>query len=83
MTVGKNSSYLQVPFLNLMANIKERAGGVYVRLGGNTQEFATMVEEGDSRLSPGHTFGKEISGSTQTVSAHISQRRQPTDKIGL
>jgi adenosine/AMP kinase len=67
--VGKNSSFIQVPFLNLMANLQERAGGVLVRLGGNTQEFATMVEEGDHRIEPGHTFGKTLSGSTQTVSS--------------
>jgi hypothetical protein len=40
---GTNSSYIQVPFLNLMANIEERAGAVHVRVGGNTQEFAYWV----------------------------------------
>lgn len=33
-----------VPFLNLMANIRDRAGSVYVRVGGNTQETATLVD---------------------------------------
>ncbi|KAF8995400.1 glycoside hydrolase family 79 protein [Cyathus striatus] len=42
--LGKNSTFLQVPFLNLMANLVERAGSVYVRLGGNTQEHARMVD---------------------------------------
>ena len=41
--VGKNSSLIQVAFLNLMANIKERAGSVQVRVGGNTQESAELV----------------------------------------
>ncbi|KAF7344500.1 hypothetical protein MSAN_01931900 [Mycena sanguinolenta] len=41
---GTNSSYIQVPFLNLMANIQERAGAVYMRIGGNTQEFAFYVD---------------------------------------
>ncbi|KIJ61729.1 glycoside hydrolase family 79 protein [Hydnomerulius pinastri MD-312] len=41
--LGLNSSFLQVPFLNLMANIKERAGAVHVRVGGNTQEYASIV----------------------------------------
>ncbi|KAH7913618.1 glycoside hydrolase family 79 protein [Hygrophoropsis aurantiaca] len=36
-------SFLQVPFLNLMANIRERAGSVHVRVGGNTQDSATLV----------------------------------------
>lgn len=57
------SSFLMVPFLNLMANLQERAGSVSIRLGGNTQEFATQVDS----LPEGHTFGKEDSGSTQTV----------------
>ncbi|KAG7447455.1 glycoside hydrolase family 79 protein [Guyanagaster necrorhizus] len=43
-TLGKNSSYIQVPFLNLMANLQQRAGGVYVRVGGNTQETAVHVD---------------------------------------
>ncbi|TFY66769.1 hypothetical protein EVG20_g4322, partial [Dentipellis fragilis] len=41
--LGKNSSIIEVPFLNLMANIKERAGNVRVRVGGNTQESAELV----------------------------------------
>ncbi|KIJ61735.1 glycoside hydrolase family 79 protein [Hydnomerulius pinastri MD-312] len=36
-------SFLQVPFLNLMANLRERAGSVHVRVGGNTQDYATLV----------------------------------------
>jgi hypothetical protein len=39
----KRSSFLQVPFLNLMANIRQRAGSVHIRIGGNTQETATLV----------------------------------------
>lgn len=57
------SSVIQVPFLNLMQNIIERSGGVVVRIGGNTQEFATMVPF----IEDGMTFSKEDSGSTQTV----------------
>lgn len=40
----RGSSVLQVPFLNLMANIKDRAGAVHIRVGGNTQETATLVD---------------------------------------
>lgn len=46
-----------------MANLQERSGGVIIRLGGNTQEFATMVPY----IANGHTFSKEDSGSNQTV----------------
>ncbi|KAF8800345.1 glycoside hydrolase family 79 protein [Phlegmacium glaucopus] len=61
--LGKNSSFITVPFLNLMANLQERSGGVVIRLGGNTQEFATMVPS----LANGSTFSKADSGSTQTT----------------
>ena len=46
-----------------MANLKERAGGVPIRLGGNTQEFAVIVDH----LPNGRTFGKEDSGTIATV----------------
>ena len=39
-----HSTVLQVPFLNLMANIKDRAGALHIRVGGNTQETATLVD---------------------------------------
>ena len=37
------STHLQVPFLNLMGLLAERAGSVHVRVGGNTQESAALV----------------------------------------
>ncbi|TFK33314.1 glycoside hydrolase family 79 protein [Crucibulum laeve] len=43
--LGKNSSLIQVPFLNLMQNLVKRAGSVVIRLGGNTQERAALVDE--------------------------------------
>ncbi|KAJ7640830.1 glycoside hydrolase family 79 protein [Mycena polygramma] len=52
---GKNSSFVQVPLLNLLANIQERAGAVHVRIGGNTQEFAYFVDT----LPDGHAISKE------------------------
>ncbi|KAJ2984773.1 hypothetical protein NUW54_g10382 [Trametes sanguinea] len=42
--IGKNSTTLFVPFLNLMNIIAERAGAVHIRVGGNTQETAYMVD---------------------------------------
>ncbi|KAF9051565.1 glycoside hydrolase family 79 protein [Panaeolus papilionaceus] len=65
--LGKNSSHIGVPFLNLIANLQERAGGVYIRIGGNTQEFAVMVEPDSEYLRPDHTFGKTDSGTQQTT----------------
>ncbi|KAJ7081767.1 glycoside hydrolase family 79 protein [Mycena belliarum] len=40
--LGLNSTHLQVPFLNLMSNVAKRGGSVRVRVGGNTQETATL-----------------------------------------
>ncbi|KAI0369500.1 hypothetical protein BV20DRAFT_946072 [Pilatotrama ljubarskyi] len=42
--MGKNASFIQVPFLNLLSAVVERAGRVRIRVGGNTQETATLVD---------------------------------------
>ena len=60
------SSYLEVPFLNLMSNLQERCGTVPIRLGGNTQEFAALVPI-DS-IAKGNSFSKADSGTNSTVS---------------
>ncbi|KII84147.1 glycoside hydrolase family 79 protein [Plicaturopsis crispa FD-325 SS-3] len=63
--LGINSSFLQVPFLNLMANIKNRAGAVHIRYGGNTQEFAVLQDS----LPDGKAIEKDknsASNPTQT-----------------
>ncbi|KAH8977188.1 hypothetical protein EDB86DRAFT_3007728 [Lactarius hatsudake] len=57
--LGKNSSFVQVPFLNLMANIKQRAGWVQVRIGGNTQESAELVQS----LPNGTILAKDLSNT--------------------
>ncbi|KAJ7461813.1 glycoside hydrolase family 79 protein [Mycena galericulata] len=41
--MGTNSSFIQVPLLNLLSNIQERAGAVHIRVGGNTQDYAYYV----------------------------------------
>ncbi|KAJ7240558.1 glycoside hydrolase family 79 protein [Mycena rebaudengoi] len=38
-------SHISPIFLNLMSNIVARAGAVHVRTGGNTQEYASFVDE--------------------------------------
>ena len=45
--VGKNASFIQVPFLNLMSTLAARSGEVHVRIGGNTQDYATLVDNLD------------------------------------
>ncbi|KAJ3829651.1 glycoside hydrolase family 79 protein [Lentinula raphanica] len=58
--LGKNSTYLQVPFLNLMANVVQRGGAVNVRVGGNTQDLAVLVDS----LPDGKIIAKDTSAST-------------------
>ncbi|KAJ3981054.1 glycoside hydrolase family 79 protein [Lentinula detonsa] len=58
--LGRNSTYLQVPFLNLMANVVQRGGAVNVRVGGNTQDLAVLVDS----LPDGKIIQKDTSAST-------------------
>jgi len=54
---------IQVPFLNLIANLQERAGQVMIRIGGNTQDSAVFVDQ----LDNGRAIAKEKTSLTQTV----------------
>lgn len=47
-----------------MSNLEERGGGVLIRVGGNTQEFAALVPS----LPKGLTFSKANAGVNTTVS---------------
>ncbi|KAG5645144.1 hypothetical protein DXG03_006861 [Asterophora parasitica] len=58
--LGKNSTFIQVPFLNLMSNLAKRAGRVTVRVGGNTQETAELVDS----TPDGRMLEKNISGAS-------------------
>ncbi|KAF8882861.1 glycoside hydrolase family 79 protein [Infundibulicybe gibba] len=58
--LGKNSSAIQVPFLNLMGNLQQRSGGVHIRVGGNTQETAVLVDQ----ISDGRILEKNQTGSS-------------------
>jgi hypothetical protein len=63
--LGINSSFLQVPFLNLMSNLVQRGGSVHIRVGGNTQDYAVMVNS----LVDGKIIEKQNTGNdhpTQT-----------------
>jgi hypothetical protein len=63
--LGLNSSFLQVPFLNLMANLQQRGGSVRVRVGGNTQETATLVTSTPDGAALEKDYG-DSSGPTST-----------------
>ncbi|KAF8644981.1 hypothetical protein AX16_008155 [Volvariella volvacea WC 439] len=56
--LGRNASHIQVPFLNLMANLQQRSGHVLIRVGGNTQDFAVLVDS----LPDGQMIEKDVSG---------------------
>jgi hypothetical protein len=62
------SSFLQVPFLNLMANLRQRGGSVKVRVGGNTQETATLV----ASTPDGAALEKDYGKVSNPVSASFS-----------
>ncbi|KAJ6514297.1 glycoside hydrolase family 79 protein [Mycena vitilis] len=64
--MGKNSTFLQVPLLNLFSNLVERGGGLHVRVGGNTQEYAYYVPE----IPDGHAVAKEQSSSNNPVNTN-------------
>ncbi|KAJ7092351.1 glycoside hydrolase family 79 protein [Mycena belliarum] len=63
--LGKNATFIQVPFLNLMANIQQRAGAVRVRVGGNSQESAALVAA--SEIPDGKILQKNLTGVTGTT----------------
>lgn len=46
ITVGNDGDAISPVFMNLMTHITSRAGKVLLRVGGNTQEQATVVPEG-------------------------------------
>ncbi|VDC00664.1 unnamed protein product [Peniophora sp. CBMAI 1063] len=62
--MGHNSSAISVPFLNLMANLKERAGWVQIRVGGNSQEQAEWKGDSLSGYSAGTILGKDTTNVT-------------------
>lgn len=61
--LGKNGTHVHPPFLNLMANIAARAGRVHVRVGGNTQETAQLVET----LHDGKVLEKDYENTHSTT----------------
>ncbi|KAI0791078.1 glycoside hydrolase family 79 protein [Abortiporus biennis] len=69
--IGRNSTFLQVPFLNLMSLMSQRGGNVRIRVGGNTQETAVIVDQ----LADGAMLEKDKSQSsnpTDTPTMYIT-----------
>jgi hypothetical protein len=66
--VGFNSTVLFIPFLNLMANIQQRVGRINVRVGGNTQETASLVSRTpNGRILQKVTFGTQTPALIYTL----------------
>jgi hypothetical protein len=55
---------METPFINLLAQIRKRGGGVTVRVGGNSQERATISD----RISTGQIIYKGSSDPNKPVS---------------
>ena len=62
--IGPNKDGVHPEFLNFMATLKARGGEPYLRLGGNSQEKAQLVDS----LPNGEVIKKENSGPTGVVS---------------
>lgn len=60
------STLIQVPFLNLMGNLAARGGRVNVRVGGNTQETASLVDA----IPNGADLQKDYGSSGNPVGRH-------------
>jgi hypothetical protein len=58
------SSLIQVPFLNLIANIVARTGSFMIRVGGNTQETAEVIYD---TIPNGRVLEKNLTGVSNPV----------------
>ncbi|KAG9217951.1 glycoside hydrolase family 79 protein [Pleurotus ostreatus PC15] len=63
--LGKNSSHIAVPLLNLLGNLQHRAGSVRIRCGGNTQELARFTDQLDNGAAIAKEKGNALN-PTQT-----------------
>lgn len=76
--VGNTGTQLNPIFLNLLANIETRAGRILIRVGGNSQESATIIPGG----LPNGTAVEKITFSSDKVcpqdfeTFHMSEDRQ-------
>lgn len=66
-------TFLQVPFLNLLATVADRAGSVRIRVGGNTQETATLVDS----LPDYEIIAKDKEDATNPVSSPFASMMPP------
>ncbi|KAG8706428.1 hypothetical protein FRC09_002416 [Ceratobasidium sp. 395] len=70
--LGKNSSHLQVPFLNFMSTLSARGGKAGIRVGGNTQETSVLFPEGFDTGYVIQKYRRPGSTPTETPLIHFS-----------
>ncbi|KAI0739382.1 glycoside hydrolase family 79 protein [Daedaleopsis nitida] len=81
--IGKKPSILNVQFLNLMSIIAQKGGAVHVRVGGNTQEDAYLVDNladgrviekaKDNAIGPTGTPRLAFTSELIDMLAHVSE----------
>ncbi|KAH7103155.1 hypothetical protein BKA62DRAFT_69386 [Auriculariales sp. MPI-PUGE-AT-0066] len=85
--IGPNSSWVWPQFLNLMSHLKERGGPPILRLGGNSQEKAYLVDQ----LDRGHSVERHVIGPSSFTNTPtlvftkgiIEAMRVASDLIGI
>ncbi|KZV79252.1 hypothetical protein EXIGLDRAFT_476338 [Exidia glandulosa HHB12029] len=88
--IGPNSSWLRPQFLNFISTMKERGGPPVLRLGGNTQEKAKLVDSLPGGAATGKINGKEAgpTGATNTptllyTKGILEALRASSDLLGI
>lgn len=66
-------TFLNVAFLNLMAIVAQRGGTLPIRVGGNTQETATLVES----LADGKALEKDKVDSSNPICLCLASLYSP------
>ncbi|KZV95942.1 hypothetical protein EXIGLDRAFT_765760 [Exidia glandulosa HHB12029] len=88
--IGPNSSWLRPQFLNLLSTMKERGGPPVLRLGGNTQEKAKLVDSLPGGAATGKINGQDAgpTGATNTptllyTKSILEALRTSSDLLGI
>lgn len=86
--IGPNKTWLRPQFLNLMSTVAERGGAPVLRVGGNTQEKAELVDSVDSDVHSliTQSIGQKGYTNTPTVKytkAILEALRATSDLLGI
>ncbi|KAH7103897.1 hypothetical protein BKA62DRAFT_828089 [Auriculariales sp. MPI-PUGE-AT-0066] len=86
--IGPNATWIRPQFLNLMSTLKERGGNPVLRLGGNSQEKAYLVDEidGGRHATERQLFGARTPTNTPTLlytKGIFEAMREASDLLGI